>query len=465
MNTHNNNTDFCLLTDQIRAEAEKYDLSCTIIVSDGRNVQRMYFGEAEENDVYLLDGSSGFLLGLSVMLMDENVPSMLPLSIAEFIPAEELPETHANSELMMLMMHRTMMPDAVHGILLPEFHRSEGYTPLDADEAARRERELRAGCRSFSEQTALIRRRQLRYSTGLAPSSFDDTLLAELVRRKTGRSLAAFQRERIFEPLGITLAESEPDSGIFAASADRLMPLLDGLISHRLLDGENARTAEAIASGGRSIPFGRRQDILCARSGDGGSTVEMLLDRKTGNRVLIVSRDPLPEVRRFGQFRRLDLDIAQVMSAASFCPVRILMKPVSPRNLHEALSVEPDEEQQSFVSTPAAAIAEAQVSKDRAFVLFEKNTTVGLLTLADGNIPGDMLIDTLIIDRHYQRRGFGRMAVRNAIAFARKEGYLRVMVCVDRRNAAARALYDSLGFEICEVYDHAYVLVLDLDRR
>lgn len=456
--------DILRLAEKIRTEAEKYELCCTIVVSDGTTEQRMDLGGAGADDIYALDGNAGFMLGLSVMLLEQDRQLSHCAPITDFIPADELPETRAKSSLMLLMLHRSMLPDPIHGALLPELHRSEEYALLDPEEAARREQMLIRSCSSLADRTAILRSRRLRISSGLAPSSFDDTLLAELVERVSGLSLSEFQHRKIFEPLGISPAESEPGSSVYLTSVSDLTAILNGLMSGQLLDRSHTATAHIYAMGGRSIPFGRRQEILCARSCVSGSTVEMLLDIRNGARVLVVSHSPLPEVRRFDRFRRLDLDVAQIMNAESFSAFSVVMKHLTTTELQDALAVEPADDQKDFVSTPAAAIAESMMNDCESFALSAGSTTVGIITLAHGPAPRTMLIDTLIIDRHYQRRGYGRAAVIQAMNYARKEEMRRMLVCVDRRNTAARALYDSLGFEICEVYDHAYVLIIDLTR-
>jgi len=317
--------------------------------------------------------------------------------------------------------------------------------------------------RSLEAQTGLLSEYSSLRTAGMAPSPLDEAVLAELVRQLTGLSAAGFVRRHILVPLGISDRACTDSEDTVRLTADDLAVMLRGITEGKL-PGERCMTfAEYNARGGHTLPFGRRQEMLCARSCADGCTVEMLIDPGSSTGVLIASHAPLPELRRGDCFVRLDIDAAAALNAHRIYPSATRMERLSRKNLAEAMAVEPDRERAAYVSTTAAAVADALVGQGEGFVIREGRTAVGLLTFVPSQIPDTVLLDTLIIDRRYQRRGFGRVAVRWAMSYQRRQGTARMLVCTDRRNRAARTLYEEFGFVLSEVHDSALVLVRELN--
>lgn len=73
---------------------------------------------------------------------------------------------------------------------------------------------------------------------------------------------------------------------------------------------------------------------------------------------------------------------------------------------------------------------------------------VGVVALVDEGPT--WALRTLMIDGRFQRRGHGRAAVLSAIDFARERGAESLRLTVNPVNAAAIALYESLGFDYSE---------------
>ena len=60
---------------------------------------------------------------------------------------------------------------------------------------------------------------------------------------------------------------------------------------------------------------------------------------------------------------------------------------------------------------------------------------------------GTFRISQLMIDRHYQRRGYARMALQLVLDhYRRTDGINEVVVDYHRENRAAAHLYESVGF-------------------
>ncbi len=57
------------------------------------------------------------------------------------------------------------------------------------------------------------------------------------------------------------------------------------------------------------------------------------------------------------------------------------------------------------------------------------------------------LVENLIVDQRYQRRGTGRLLIDYAIARAKEAGCFKVALSSDKRRREAHKFYRSLGFE------------------
>jgi diamine N-acetyltransferase len=80
---------------------------------------------------------------------------------------------------------------------------------------------------------------------------------------------------------------------------------------------------------------------------------------------------------------------------------------------------------------------------------------VGMLLVCDCPEEGAYDISQLLIDRHFQRRGYGRQAMEQALALlAAERRFDRVLLCIVRGNGAAERLYTSLGFTVTDDPDN-----------
>ena len=64
-----------------------------------------------------------------------------------------------------------------------------------------------------------------------------------------------------------------------------------------------------------------------------------------------------------------------------------------------------------------------------------------------GLLSGEMWVWWLMVDGRYQRRSYGRAAMRAIVATARAWGHEQLFVSYDPENDVAAALYGPLGFE------------------
>ena len=126
----------------------------------------------------------------------------------------------------------------------------------------------------------------------------------------------------------------------------------------------------------------------------------------------------------------------------------IRLEPIGPDNWREELEVREDQKQ--FVSEPNRILARAYAYRDQraqAKLILDDDTPVGMLMYYDGAEADQYVFSQLLIDRHYQRRGFGIQAARMALDEMRADGrYPKVCLCYIEGDEPARNLYEKLGF-------------------
>ena len=126
----------------------------------------------------------------------------------------------------------------------------------------------------------------------------------------------------------------------------------------------------------------------------------------------------------------------------------IRLEPIGPDNWREELSVR--EDQRRFVSGPMRLLARAYAYRDlggEAKLILNDDVPVGMLLYYDWPEAGRYVFSQLLIDRRYQRRGFGLAAARLALDELRADGrYSKVCLCYIEGDEPARLLYEKLGF-------------------
>lgn len=135
----------------------------------------------------------------------------------------------------------------------------------------------------------------------------------------------------------------------------------------------------------------------------------------------------------------------------------IELRDVAQENWREALRLTVQPDQQRFISdyTPivALALAKAYVRPGGAiwapYAIYAGNTMVGFVELAyEPDTPDEYWIFHFFIDRRYQGRGYGRVALQRLIERVKREhpGCQTLQLVVHPENDLAQRLYTSAGF-------------------
>ena len=126
----------------------------------------------------------------------------------------------------------------------------------------------------------------------------------------------------------------------------------------------------------------------------------------------------------------------------------VRLESIGPDNWREELAVR--EDQRRFVSDPNRLLARAYAYRNlggEARLILDGDTPVGMLLYYDWPEAERYVFSELLIDRRYQRRGFGIQAAGLVLDEMRADGrFKKVCLCYIEGNEPARALYEKLGF-------------------
>lgn len=103
--------------------------------------------------------------------------------------------------------------------------------------------------------------------------------------------------------------------------------------------------------------------------------------------------------------------------------------------------------------------------RGRIFVARLNNEVIGmaaaLFTVSTAEGGPVVLLEDVIVAKPYRGNGVGDLLLRHVLAWARKNGFLRVTLLTDRDNASAQRFYERAGFK----RSNMIVLRLDLEKE
>ena len=130
--------------------------------------------------------------------------------------------------------------------------------------------------------------------------------------------------------------------------------------------------------------------------------------------------------------------------------VAVTLREINADNWLAVLRLETLPEQSGFVASNAYSLAEAYVFPSAIpLAIYSDDTLVGFTLYGFDDDDGYYWISRLMIDRHHQRKGYGRAAMEQVIERLRADPECPcVQISWEPENTAAGKLYESLGFRL-----------------
>lgn len=125
------------------------------------------------------------------------------------------------------------------------------------------------------------------------------------------------------------------------------------------------------------------------------------------------------------------------------------LRNITKENYMDVLALRVSDAQRAFVPTVTEALAQAWVYYDTAypFAVYTDGVPVGFIMLGYYEEKAQYTVWKFLIDERYQRRGFGRAALRLAVDWLKSTfGTRAVYLGCAHENHPAERLYASVGF-------------------
>ena len=127
----------------------------------------------------------------------------------------------------------------------------------------------------------------------------------------------------------------------------------------------------------------------------------------------------------------------------------VTLRQVTKENLRDVLLLEVAPEQQRFVASNAISIAQAHFHPEAAWfrAIYADETPVGFLMLEDRAGASEVFLWRFMIDRRYQKLGYGRRALTLVVEHVRsRPGTSALMLSHVPGDGSPALFYQRLGF-------------------
>lgn len=140
----------------------------------------------------------------------------------------------------------------------------------------------------------------------------------------------------------------------------------------------------------------------------------------------------------------------------------IILRDLIPQNWHNCIRLRPSPDQEAFIESNLYSIAQSKVETYWVPQAIYANTTMVGFVMYGKIAEGEYEIGRIMIDQHFQRKGYARDAMQLVIERLRAlPDCMVIKLSHVPGNAAAAGLYTSLGFTYTgEFWDDEPVLQL-----
>lgn len=131
--------------------------------------------------------------------------------------------------------------------------------------------------------------------------------------------------------------------------------------------------------------------------------------------------------------------------------MKITLKDINEDNWRECIKLFVSDDQKRFVATNENGLALAYAHKEmNPLAIYNDDTMVGFIMYAKDPDDGLFYINRFMVDEKFQKKGFGREAMKQLLEKLREDGVGSVDILHRPNNAVAIKLYQSFGFELTE---------------
>ncbi len=483
----------------IKEKAAKFGESGVYVINcEGKNVLSTAYGFCEkgkENSAPVMVKSRfsmpldcTAMLALCLFVLIDKGKLKLSDKISKFLPEFE----HGDKiTLRNLLGGKSGIRDFYFGEILVKLDGDEEYNALT--DLERRKFDMSTYLKDYSFEVVLkyIGGKELEHEPGTECdfSLSERYFLREIVERVSGVFLEEFAEKQIFIPLKMTETEIGKGYGalplyalyrnkeylpydiknsscrFFTTTAGDMEKLMLGIFEHRLFSKKLWKAATKAVYGEPGLGFYCVNGTpLLSFDFENFDTAAMYFDEENEFCYLRLNNSKYKGIAKSdSESTYFPREMRRELEAFFTYPKNTRMVPYNEKSYLAAMQIEIKENQREFVSGALETIAISSAQKThRLFVQMEGLRAVGLLDLCIDKKTCTYNIETVIIDRRYQGRGFGKIMLRYAVEYLKREGAKNLTIGVNRFNTAAINLYKSIGFTENFVYQEGIILSMEL---
>lgn len=141
--------------------------------------------------------------------------------------------------------------------------------------------------------------------------------------------------------------------------------------------------------------------------------------------------------------------------------VQVVLTRITMDNFEQVLALSVDESQKSFVASNSYSLSEAYADQvSQPYAVYANEQMVGFVMYDYDTAKHIAYISRLMIDKRFQKKGFGEKAMRLLLQEIRRiAGCQNIMISYHPENVNAAKLYRRLGFtETGEVADDGEIV-------
>ena len=308
----------------------------------------------------------------------------------------------------------------------------------------------------------------------------NDFVKRVLIERITGQDILTYWH-KIFESVGATIEEGYQTKTIshglladgqshvltphqnmvpcFTIGVDDLSRFFSALYHFKLISKKSLRFMLPKKEDERGISFYFEEGFLCSDFSFLRTYADSLYLAEHDLLIILTRNDLGNRVFTAKQTQSFFYDLISLIKEKLFVYHRPKLIPLSEKYIDDAINLDVLPEQYDYVYDGAATIAFCLTEKkSHPYVLVDNETVVGLCVLIWDKRENDYQISSVLIDKKYQNKGYGKKLIAEAIKILCARGAQTITIGVGKKNVAAYKVYLANGFKVKNVNIYEYDL-------
>ncbi|GAA4298031.1 GNAT family N-acetyltransferase [Anaerocolumna aminovalerica] len=142
----------------------------------------------------------------------------------------------------------------------------------------------------------------------------------------------------------------------------------------------------------------------------------------------------------------------------------VLLKEITRENFWDCIELSVTENQVEYVTSNAVSIAQSKVQPECIpLAVYDDELLVGFVMYCIDEDDGEYWIYRLMIDKHYQSKGYGKKAMKKLLEIIEQDkSHNKIFLGVHKESINAVKLYKSVGFDFTgQIFGKEHIMKLD----